>query len=209
MRAPCAAGAAVVSKDRLSYRRYHQQLIFHRDHSDVSWSRDPRDARHHPHPQPLGWPLTALLREWSARVDSLAEDLPDGTRCYQVLSAVVHATPPSQAALAARLGIDRTVMTYLIDKYVDCDLVERQADPTDRRTRRIVATDKGREVLADLDARVAAAEEDLLGGLDAADRATLRRLLDRAADGASHDEDRCAVVVQGMDAASSRARTPR
>ncbi|MDF2846239.1 MAG: winged helix-turn-helix transcriptional regulator [Oerskovia sp.] len=161
-------------------------------------------------PSPLGWPLTALLREWSARVDSLAEDLPDGTRCYQVLSAVVHDTPPSQAALAARLGIDRTVMTYLIDKYVDCDLVERQADPTDRRTRRIVATDKGREVLADLDARVAAAEEDLLGGLDAADRATLRRLLDRAADGASHDEDRCAVVVQGMDAASStRARTPR
>ncbi|WP_321575184.1 MarR family winged helix-turn-helix transcriptional regulator [Oerskovia douganii] len=158
---------------------------------------------------PLGWPLAALLRGWSARVDALAEDLPDGTRCYQVLSAVVHDTPPSQAALAARLGIDRTVMTYLIDKYVECDLVERQADPTDRRARRIVATAKGREVLADLDARVAAAEEDLLGGLDAADRATLRRLLDRAADGAAHDEDRCAVVVQGMDATSSARARPR
>jgi len=161
-------------------------------------------------PSPLGWPLSALLREWSARVDALAEDLPDGTRCYQVLSAVVHDTPPSQAALAARLGIDRTVMTYLIDKYVDCDLVERQTDPADRRTRRIVATDKGREVLADLDARVAAAEDDLLGGLDADERATLRRLLDRAADGAAHDEDRCAVVAAGMDATSSaRTRTPR
>ncbi|MHA7135198.1 MarR family winged helix-turn-helix transcriptional regulator [Oerskovia turbata] len=153
---------------------------------------------------PLGWPLAALLREWSARVDSLAEDLPDGTRCYQVLSAVVHDTPPTQAALAALLGIDRTVMTYLIDKYVECDLVERQADPNDRRARRIVATDKGREVLADLDARVAAAEEDLLGGLGAADRATLRRLLDRAAEGADHDEDRCAVVVRGMDTAAGR-----
>lgn len=156
-------------------------------------------------PSPLGWPLTALLREWSARVDALAEGLPDGTRGYQVLSAVVHDTPPSQAALAARLGIDRTVMTYLIDKCVDCDLVERQADPTDRRARRIVATAKGREVLADLDTRVAAAEDDLLGGLDAADRATLRRLLDRAADAAGHDLDRCAVVAQGMGAAAQRS----
>ncbi|MGW6005243.1 MarR family winged helix-turn-helix transcriptional regulator [Oerskovia enterophila] len=161
-------------------------------------------------PSPLGWSLTALLREWSARVDALAQDLPDGTRGYQVLSAVVHDTPPSQAALAARLGIDRTVMTYLIDKYVGCDLVERQADPADRRTRRIVATTKGRDVLADLDARVAAAEEDLLAGLDPADRATLRRLLERAADRAAHDEDRCAVVAQGMDAVSApRERTAR
>ncbi|MEK8225830.1 MarR family winged helix-turn-helix transcriptional regulator [Oerskovia sp. M15] len=123
-----------------------------------------------------------------------------------MLSAVVHDSPPSQAALAARLGIDRTVMTYLIDKYVDCDLVERQADPADRRTRRIVPTVKGREVLADLDARVAAAEDELLAGLDPADRAALRRLLERAADGATHEEDRCAAVAHGMDAATPLAQ---
>ena len=63
----------------------------------------------------FGWSLAALLREWSARVDAAADDVPQGTRGYQLLTAVVHGNLPSQAALASTLGIDRTVMTYLLD----------------------------------------------------------------------------------------------
>lgn len=148
----------------------------------------------------LSWALVALLREWTARLDAAASDMPHGTRGFQVLSVVVHDTPPTQAALAARLGIDRTVMTYLIDKFVECDLVERQQDPADRRARRIVATEHGREVLAKLDARVAVAEQELLAGLDPADRDQLRTLLERAASGVVHDADRCATAAQGLAA---------
>ena len=125
----------------------------------------------------LSWALVALLREWTARLDAAASDMPHGTRGYQVLSVVVHDTPPTQAALAARLGIDRTVLTYLIDKFVECDLVERQQDPADRRARRSVATEPGREGLAELDARGAVAEQELLAGLDPADRDQLRTML--------------------------------
>jgi len=147
-------------------------------------------------PSALGWSLAALLREWSARVDDVAGDLPHGTRGYQVLAAVVHDAPPTQAALAARLGIDRTVMTYLIDAFEGCGLVERRQDPADRRARRIVATDHGRGVLEAVDARVRQAEAELLGGLAAGERAALRALLERAADAVAHDEDRCAVVAR-------------
>ena len=144
----------------------------------------------------FGWSLAALLREWSARVDAAADDLPQGTRGYQLLTAVVHGDLPSQAALASTLGIDRTVMTYLLDAFEGCGLVERQQDPADRRARRIVATDKGLEVLSAMEARVAAAEEELLASLEPGQRALLRELLERAATGTGPDEDPCRTVVE-------------
>jgi len=146
----------------------------------------------------FGWSLAALLRDWSARVDAAADDLPQGTRGYQLLTAVVHGDLPSQAALAATLGIDRTVMTYLLDAFEGCGLVERQLDPADRRARRIVATDKGLEVLAAMQARVAAAEEELLSGLEPEQRLLLRHLLERAATGTGPDDNPCRTVVQAV-----------
>ena len=144
----------------------------------------------------FGWSLAALLREWSARVDAAADDLPQGTRGYQLLTAVVHGDLPSQAALASTLGIDRTVMTYLLDAFEDCGLVERQRDPADRRARRIVATEKGLGVLTAMNARVAAAEEELLAGLEPEQRRLLRQLLEQAATGAGPDADPCRTVVE-------------
>lgn len=158
----------------------------------MSTTAEPRTGSH----SLFGWSLAALLREWSARVDAAADDLPQGTRGYQLLTAVVHGDLPSQAALATTLGIDRTVMTYLLDAFEDCGLVERQLDPADRRARRIVATDKGLEVLAAMEARVAAAEEELLSGLEPGQRALLRELLERAAVGTGPDADPCRTVAQ-------------
>ena len=79
--------------------------------------------------------------------------------------------------MAQRLGIDRTVMTYLLDDLEGAGLVERQPDPADRRSRRVAATPHGREVLEDLDARFARAEQHLLAGLEPADQAAFRKLL--------------------------------
>ncbi|HEY8474680.1 MAG TPA: MarR family winged helix-turn-helix transcriptional regulator [Natronosporangium sp.] len=135
----------------------------------------------HPNRYPLGWSLDALLREWSARVAQACADLPHGSRGYQVLSAVVHLAPRSQAALAARLGIDRTVMTYLLDQFVESGLAERRPDPADRRARQVVATEHGRRVLAEREARVAQAEEELLAALPPDERRALRSMLERAA----------------------------
>ncbi|MFS8479808.1 MAG: MarR family transcriptional regulator [Micromonosporaceae bacterium] len=135
----------------------------------------------------FGWALTVLLREWRSRVEAVVGDLPHGSRGYQVLAAVVREEPPTQASLAQRLCIDRSVMTYLIDRYVECGLVERQQDPADRRARRIVPTERGRRTLDELDARVREVERELLGSVPEADRLVLRRLLRQAADAVSHD----------------------
>jgi DNA-binding MarR family transcriptional regulator len=84
-------------------------------------------------------------------------------------------------ALATHLGIDRTVMTYLIDDLVGAGLVERQLNPADRRQRKIVATATGGAAYTDLERRVTAAEDTLLGALDPAERHALRQLLRRVA----------------------------
>lgn len=145
----------------------------------------------------LGWSLTALLREWKACVSEIVKDLPHADRSYQVLAMAAQEEAPTQAALAARLGIDRTVMTYVLDALEADGLVERRQDPSDRRARRIAVTDAGHALLDDLDARVLDAEARLLGGLEPAQREVLCGLLEHAASGAAPSDDRCGVVARG------------
>jgi len=129
----------------------------------------------------LGWALGAVFRGYVKAAHEALADLPGGPRGYQVLASSAGDEHRSQQALAARLGVDRTVMTYLLDDLEAAGLIERRPDPADRRARRIVATRHGRDTLAHLDQRLRAAEEQLLSGLDTGDdrqvfRALLRRL---------------------------------
>lgn len=125
----------------------------------------------------LGWGLAAVFRAYVTAADAITADTTGGHRGYQVLSAAARDEHESQTAMAERLGIDRTAMTYLLDDLEAARLVERHPDPVDRRSRRVAATEHGRAVLAELDERFAQAEAGLLAGLSAADQAELRRLL--------------------------------
>jgi DNA-binding MarR family transcriptional regulator len=124
--------------------------------------------------------------------------LPGGPRGYQVLVATVAGGPGSQLALAQQLGVDRTVMTYLLDELERAGLVERTPDPADRRARRITLTTAGRERLCALERSLRAAEEHLLDPLDTAERATLRALLVRVATHAGGSSHVACEVVQEL-----------
>ncbi len=132
----------------------------------------------------FGRAIGALLRSYQERVSPILGDFPHGPRGYQILCEVVQADQPSQLALANRLGVDRTVMTYLIDDLESAGLVERQPNPDDRRQRRVVATPRGREAVAALCREVAAAEREVLGSLDEEENASFRNLLVKATGGA-------------------------
>ncbi|MFL1381941.1 MarR family winged helix-turn-helix transcriptional regulator [Nocardiopsis protaetiae] len=150
----------------------------------------PADARD------FGRELGVLVRGYHAAVGQVVGDLPHGPRGYQILSAAVNGEPLSQLALATRLGIDRTVMTYVIDDLAGADLVERRPNPRDRRQRHIVATDHGTRTLHRLRARVVAAEGPLLAGLEPGEREVFRDLLRRVASGLEPVEgDACATVA--------------
>ena len=136
----------------------------------------------------LGWALGMLSRCYLKAVAATFADVPGGPRGYQVLAAAARDEHGSQLALAQHLGVDRTVMTYLLDSLAEAGLVERRPDPADRRARRIVATGRGRVLLDELGERLRAAEDQVLAGLDSdedrqAFRASLQRLATRAATG--------------------------
>lgn len=129
----------------------------------------------------FGWTLGVLIRNYQNATASVTGEFPHGPRGYQVMVAVMGGALHNQLALATHLGIDRTVMTYLIDDFVKAGLVERQLNLADRRARIIVATKKGRVELADLERRVHDAESRVLGALDQQEQEVFRGLLRRIA----------------------------
>jgi DNA-binding MarR family transcriptional regulator len=130
----------------------------------------------------LGWALGVVFRSYVKAANAAFADVPGGPRGYQVLATATRGEPESQLALAQHLGVDRTVMTYLLDELEGAGLIERRPDPADRRARRVVATTRGRELLGDLDRRLRTAEQQVLAGLDTTeDRQAFRALLQQLA----------------------------
>jgi DNA-binding MarR family transcriptional regulator len=147
----------------------------------------------------LGWTLGVVFRSYVRTANTLMSHLPGGPRGYQVLAAAAQELAGGQGALAQRLGIDKTVMTYLVDDLEEAGLVRRQPDPTDRRNKRIVATARGRSTWQRTQTRLEQAEDHLLAPLDAADRAVLRALLRRLAVQAQSTDpvtDTCHIVTE-------------
>ncbi|GAA2113671.1 MarR family winged helix-turn-helix transcriptional regulator [Actinomadura alba] len=127
----------------------------------------------------LGWALGVVFRSYVKAVDAVLSDLPGGPRGYQLLASAVHNLAGNQGLLAQQLGIDRTVLTYLIDDFEELGLVERRPDPADRRSRRVIATDKGRALCSQRQEALRHVEQHLLATLGddgPAFRALLRRL---------------------------------
>jgi DNA-binding MarR family transcriptional regulator len=126
-----------------------------------------------------------VFRAYVLATHAAVADLPGGARGYQVLSAAAHGMVDSQLALAQRLGVDRTVMTYLLDDLEKAGLIVRRPSPVDRRARHIVATKKGTQLLVTLDDRLRDREERLLAPLDDEARETFRSHISLLAAGVS------------------------
>jgi DNA-binding MarR family transcriptional regulator len=148
----------------------------------------------------FGWALGTVMRAYMREADQVMVGVPGGPRGYQVLAACGREGPRTQLALAGRLGLDRTVMTYLLDDLQKEGLVERRPDPADRRARRVELTDAGRARLCDLAGRLGGAEERLLDRLDPAERDTLRQLLFRLATGSNTTVGEMCTVAEHVQA---------
>ncbi len=71
----------------------------------------------------------------------------------------------SQKDLAWRVGIDGSSLVRLLDILARRGLIERRADPQDRRAKRIHLTEQGRAVLGDIRRTLAVTEDAMLDGL--------------------------------------------
>ena len=89
-----------------------------------------------------------------------------------------------QQQLSADMGIDPSAMVKLVNELEEAGLAERRRRPGDRRAWEVVITTKGRRALERARQRVAQAEDEVLGGLSAAQRRQLVGLLRQALESA-------------------------
>jgi len=89
----------------------------------------------------------------------------------------------SQQAMTEHLSMDSNTGVLVLNDLEDLEYAERRRDPADRRRHIVDITDAGREALERAEAAQGTIEEEILGGLDAMERETLRRLLVKALEG--------------------------
>jgi len=96
---------------------------------------------------------------------------------YSVLLALDRSAIRTQAALAEAIGADKTRIIAILDELQDKGLIERVADPEDRRARLLEITEKGRRLKEATQADIQRGEEQWLATLSAGDRAAFLRIL--------------------------------
>jgi DNA-binding MarR family transcriptional regulator len=89
----------------------------------------------------------------------------------------------TQQGLAAALQIDRTNLVGLLNDLETAGLIERRRDVDDRRRHIVELTAAGGTRLREAECALAAAENEVLGALDTAQRELLYQLLQQATAG--------------------------
>jgi DNA-binding MarR family transcriptional regulator len=102
-------------------------------------------------------------------------------RSYSVLALAASGRQPTQRELAELLRLDPSQVVALVDDLQSRSLVTRLPDPSDRRVNVVLATDQGRALHGAAAVSVAAAQDELLRGLAAAERGQLTALLQKLA----------------------------
>jgi DNA-binding MarR family transcriptional regulator len=123
--------------------------------------------------------LAPLIREMIAAELPVLEAQGLSMWGYSVLLALDRSAIRTQAALAEAIGADKTRIIAILDELQQNGLIERVADPEDRRARLLAITKEGRRVKEATQAAIQRGEERWLGTLSATDRAAFLRVLEQ------------------------------
>lgn len=126
--------------------------------------------------------LIARMRAIGSAQGNLAlKPLDLRVRSYSVLSLACDDISPTQRDLANFLSLDPSQIVPLVDDLEKRGLVTRMADPNDRRSKVIRATDSGRALYERARQATARSEDETLSALNTTEREQLRELLTRIA----------------------------
>lgn len=122
-------------------------VIYHYYIAQVESPVMPRTTSQPDPPGELAYEVLQLLVAMSGRLSqhfaARAGEFDLSTGEAKVLLALARGDTLPMRALARRLGYDASNLTGIVDKLEDRGVVERQADPTDRRVKAIAATEQG------------------------------------------------------------------
>lgn len=113
---------------------------------------------------------------------------------YSLLSALARRGSVDQTTLAAQVALDRTTTTGALKRLEARGLVERNVTDVDRRSRFCTLTPKGATLLDQMEVAARQAHSATLAPLDAAEQATLVRLMRRVVEANSDVTDSPTVL---------------
>jgi DNA-binding MarR family transcriptional regulator len=122
----------------------------------------------------------------AAEVTQAADLTPQEFAVMAYLNREVGEPDIDQSDLAARLGIDRTHTSLLIDRLEKRDLLERRVNGKDRRARLVRLTARGERLHARLYPKAFSGQSQILKVLKPAERQILLDLLVRVIEGNIH-----------------------
>ncbi len=96
---------------------------------------------------------------------------------YAVLKCLWDQNGQTAKQLAERLYLDSSSVTGILDRMEAKNLIEKRADPKDRRALQVLLTDKGRELEEPLSKVIEEANEKALHSLDEVQSKSLKELL--------------------------------
>lgn len=120
-----------------------------------------------------------ISRTFRKRFDAAARGFGVTGPQWRVLGVLKERPGESQAVLAAELEVEAITAGRMIDRLEKAGLVERRADPADRRTWRLFLTAAGERLLEQLRATVSDVTGGILAGFAAGERDQLLALLAR------------------------------
>ena len=130
-------------------------------------------------PNTFGFLMTDVARlfraEFDRRVGEAGIGLTPGEG--RTLTHAARAGAVRQTVLAERMGIEAMTLSGYLDRLEARGLVERRPDPSDRRAKLVVLTDKADDVLARVQTVAVALREDVSRAVGVADWAALNAAL--------------------------------
>lgn len=142
----------------------------------------------------IGYLANDIGRLFRKRLDVFSRPAGATGAQVRVLLSIRRNPGLNQSTLANLLEVEPITAGRMIDRMVAADLVERRADPNDRRAWRIHMTEEGERLLNQFDAPITEMLNTALEGLGADERVTLEGLLGRVRDNLVSDGDRKAAV---------------
>ncbi|MBV8047697.1 MAG: MarR family transcriptional regulator [Paludibacterium sp.] len=110
--------------------------------------------------------LIYLLKNWRSTLDARFRPFGLSQARWHVLLKLLRASQSlAQCDLAERVGIEPASLVRLLDALEHEGLVRREADPQDRRAKRITLTEAGRALALELAAIADVMREELLGSI--------------------------------------------
>lgn len=146
-------------------------------------SRLPTALRHS-----LCWPLARVGQAVAAAHNDALADYGLNLRTFAVLAMVTKGAVRSQLEIAKAVGLDKSTLVATLDSLEAIGLVERRPDPSDRRARVVVATEKGRELLDQASEVVKETEARILSGLTCDDASRIKQTLIALMEGPLREE---------------------